>query len=158
MNKKNIVIIILIIMIVIIIIPTNESENIRIRVIGNSDTSEDISIKYNCVAIIKNIVNANDTKEQLIDKLPLIKKEIETYCSGKGVSATIEITKTKFPPKTLNGKMIDGGIYETLLIKLGKAEGSNYWTLLYPEYFNISFNDIYTGDVEIKWLILELLK
>ena len=142
----------------ICLIPSNESNNLRIRVIGNSDSSEDLNIKYNCVNIIKKYIESDFTREDVIDVLPYIEKEIETYCKNKDKEVSVKITNTTFPPKTLNGKIIDGGEYETLLVKIGEAKGSNYWTLLYPEYFDITFNDIYSGEVEVKWFIFELFK
>lgn len=142
----------------ICLIPSNESNNLRIRVIGNSDSSEDLNIKYNCVNIIKKYIESDFTREDVISILPYIEKEIETYCKSKDKEVSVKITNTTFPPKTLNGKIIDGGEYETLLVKIGEAKGSNYWTLLYPEYFDITFNDIYSGEVEVKWFIFELFK
>ena len=157
-NKKYLGILVIIIILIIAIIPSNKSENLRIRVIGNSDSSEDLNVKYTCVSIIKKYVKSDFTKEEVIEVLPKINSEIQNYCKSKNKNVSVGITKTVFPPKTLNGRIIDGGEYETLLVKIGEAKGSNFWTLLYPEYFDITFDDIYSGEVEVKWFILELFK
>ena len=44
-NKKYLGILVIIIILIIAIIPSNKSESLRIRVIGNSDSSEDFSDK-----------------------------------------------------------------------------------------------------------------
>lgn len=69
----------------------------------------------------------------------------------------MNLGKNKFPPKSLNDEVIPGGTYESLVITIGRGEGNNYWTLLYPEYYGITFEDINTGEVEIKSYFWELL-
>ena len=158
-NKRKIIIIIVLILIGILFITNQEKEydNLRIRVIANSDSYIDQKIKYECVDILKNIINVNDTKEQINKKIIYIEKSLEEVEKKYKVEIETGINIMNFPPKTLNDKLIPGGDYETLYIKIGKAKGKNYWTLLYPEYFDISFEDIYTGDVEIKFFFKELL-
>ncbi len=155
-NKKYLFVLVIIIVLIIMLVPSNEQNNLRIRVIGNSDSASDLNVKNTCVNIIKKHIKSDFTKEEVVSVLPNIEEEIKSYCDSRNIDVTIKIANTTFPPKTLNGKVIDGGEYETLLVKIGKAKGSNYWTLLYPEYFNVTFNDIYSGEVEVKWFILEL--
>ena len=82
-NKKYLGILVIIIILIIAIIPSNKSENLRIRVIGNSDSSEDLNVKYTCVSIIKKYVKSDFTKEEVIEVLPKINSEIQNYCKSK---------------------------------------------------------------------------
>lgn len=154
---KKIIYILLIVLFIIIIIPKDNGK-MRIRVIANSNSSYDQSIKYEIVSIIKNEINPNDTKEKIIKKIPDIKAQIDNKLKGKNIKYTIEIKKEHFPKKSLNGKIIPEGYYEALVIEIGEGNGKNWWTLLYPEYFNITYEDIESGDVEVKSYLFEKLK
>lgn len=61
-----------------------------------------------------------------------------------------------FPAKSYNGEFIPSGTYYTLLITIGKGNGNNFWTLLYPEYFNISFED--NNEIEYRSYIYDKFK
>ena len=141
--KKNIFILIIILIVVGGIFSSLEESDMRIRVIANSNNYSDQSIKYEVVSIVKKNISPNDTKEKIIKKLPKLRSEIK---------------KEHFPKKSLNGKLIPEGNYKALVIEIGEAKGKNWWTLLYPEYFNITYEDIESGDVEVKSYLLEKFK
>lgn len=159
MKKKIIKISLLIIGLILIyaIFLNSENNEFRIRVIANSNSESDIKIKKECFEIIKKYIKANDTKEDVKKVLPQIEEELENYSIKVNYSIKIDLGKNKFPPKTLNNKVISGGMYDSLVVTIGKGEGSNYWTLLYPEYYGITFEDIDTGNVEIKSYFWELI-
>lgn len=52
-----------------------------------------------------------------------------------------------FPAKSYDGQFVPSGSYPTVLIVIGEGKGKNFWTLLYPEFFQISFED----DNEIEY-------
>lgn len=152
------IIIIIFIVLLILFINTDSSQNIRIRVISNSDSDYDKMIKYECVEAIKSIIEANYSEKQIKESLTGIKSKLDIISNKYNKNIKLSFEKTKFPPKSLNEKIIEGGVYKTLLVRIGEAKGSNYWTLLYPEYFDISFDDIYSGEVEIKSFFYEQIK
>ena len=47
---------------------------------------------------------------------------------------------------------------KTLVITLGKGEGDNYWSLLYPEYYGVGFEEVNTGNVTYSFWLLEKFK
>lgn len=154
---KKIIYCLLIILFIIIIIPKDNDE-MRIRVIANSNSNYDQSVKYEIVSIVKSEINPNDAKEKIIKKFPKIKKEINSFCEKRGIKCTVEIRKEHFPKKSLNGKIIPEGYYESLVVEIGEGQGKNWWTLLYPEYFNITYEDIESGEVEVKSYFFEKIK
>lgn len=154
---KKIIYCLLIILFIIIIVP-KENDELRIRVIANSNSSYDQNIKGQVVSIIKSEIEPNDSKEKIVKKLPELKKKINAYCNAKGVNCKVEIRKEHFPTKSLNGKIIPEGDYEALVIELGEGNGKNWWTLLYPEYFNITYEDIESGEVSVKFYFFEKIK
>lgn len=154
---KKIIYCLLIVLFIIIIVP-KDNEELRIRVIANSNSSYDQSIKREVVSIVKSEIEPNDSAEKIIKKLPELKKKINAFCEKKGISCKVEIRKEHFNKKSLNGKIIPEGDYESLVIELGEGNGKNWWTLLYPEYFNISYEDIESGEVNVKFYFYEKIK
>ena len=71
------------------------------------------------------------------------------------VNFQIELKETVFPAKVLNGKVMPSGKYMTLLFTIGKGEGDNWWSILYPEFFGINYDD--SSEIEYKSFIYELL-
>ena len=153
--KKIIIIFVLILL--FITIGNNESESLRIRVKANSDSYVDQSIKKEIVKIVVKEIKANDTKEKVEEKIPILKENINKYLNGK-YQFSMSIKDEYFPEKCLNGKIIESGYYESLVIEIGKGKGKNWWTLLYPEYFNVSFEDIQRNEVEYRFYLFEKIK
>ncbi len=154
---KKFIYVILILIFIVLIIPKGE-ENLRIRVIASSDTNYDQRIKYEVVEIVKKVISPNDSKNIIKEKFPILEEKIKNFLLPKGITFNMEIKDEYFPKKSLNGKVIAEGYYEALVIELGEGMGKNWWTLLYPEYFNISFEDIKSGEVEVKFYFWERLK
>ena len=139
----KIIIIIITIFIFLNVINDEKEESLRFRVIANSDSSYDQSIKL----LVKNMILKEDicnlSLNIIEEKCAYILKE---YNVSYGVSVNIE--KQNFQTKYIGDELIKGGTYNTLVIRLGKAEGKNYWTVLDSKYFGFGFEDIETGDVE----------
>lgn len=128
----------------------SSEEDLRLRIIANSDSAIDQENKI----IVKNAI-----KEILGDLDALEVSEIEKRLSEKigeqiNDEITVEITKSYYPAKTYEEKFIPAGRYQTLLITIGEGKGSNFWTLLYPEYFDITFEE--QNEIEYRSYIVEL--
>lgn len=149
----KILIVIIAIFILINVFSEEKSEELRFRVIANSDSTYDQSIKL----IVKNMILKEDINNLPLniikDKCAYILKE---YNVSYGVSVSIE--KQKFDTKYFGDKIIKGGTYDTLVIRLGEALGKNYWTVLDPEYFGVGFEDIQTGDVKYELWIEKIFR
>lgn len=148
--KKFFIFIIIIIVIILLIAPEKE---MRIRVIANSDSSFDQRVKVEVAKHLKLVLL--ETRD-----LSIIKEEVE-YIIKKyncDYSVLISYKDQKYDAKYIGNEIIPGGVYNTLLIELGESKGKNYWSMLYPEYFNVEFEDINSGDVEFGWWIIDFLK
>lgn len=154
---KKICVIIIVLVLCFVLIKPKKDDHLRLRVIANSDEIVDIQIKLECVEIMKKIISPNDTKENIITKDTDIKKALESIENKYNVKITTGFEKMKYEAKMLDGKVIPSGIYETYYIKIGNSKGSNYWTVLYPEYFGISFDDIKSGEIIIDFYLRKLI-
>ncbi len=127
----------------------------RIRIIGNSDIPEDIEKKYKIrEALLEIFYEENlEVNSQNISKL---EQRLRTKTQHLNVDFTVEFRNVTFPAKMQNGKFIPSGTYKTLLITIGEGKGSNWWSVLYPEFFGLNYDD--SGEIEYRSFIYDLLK
>ncbi len=154
---KKLGLIIFIIILIVCIWPEN-TDNVRVRVVANSNSEVDQNHKNKVVRIMKGVIKCDDTYQEIIEKKEVLKDKLDQYAEKNNLDIYITINKTKFPTKILNGKVIEGGIYETLLITIGSGKGNNYWSLLYPEYYGFTFEDVNSDNIEVKFYIYEKIK
>ena len=89
-------------------------EIFRLHVVANSDSQEDQD------GVLENRSDRENAAAETI------KSQGETY----PVAASVETTY--FPDKTYGDCTFPAGEYEALNIRIGKAEGKNWWCVLYP--------------------------
>ncbi len=141
--KKKILIIVGIIIVALFLF--TGKEEMRVRVIANSNMTVDQELKKTIVKeITKEIIDLNN--------LDIIKKKVEYIIQANhySYSVTIKVEKQEFATKYYQTEVIKGGVYDTLVITIGEGAGDNYWSILYPEYFGVGFDDVSTGNVEYK--------
>lgn len=138
--------IVLIIFIIAMIIFNNKGEEIRVRIIANSNAQEDIlikeKIKLEVIEFIEKI--DGDVKEYINNNI----KELEIKLN-KIDNCIVTFENHIFMNKAYNDISIDNGEYLTLLIKIDEAKGDNWWTTLYP------VNDLNPTTIKYKSWILE---
>ncbi len=117
------------------------SDELRLRIIANSNSEVDQAKKKEIKEYLK-----NNLQEELVN-LQLEKMQTNLKEAFPNDAIVVERTIVGYEAKTYQGKIIPSGYYETILITIGEGKGKNFWTLLYPEFFNISFED----DHEIEY-------
>lgn len=141
-------------------------EILRFHVIANSDSEEDQSLKMKVkegvVQYVSTLTECGEdlesTKYILSLYLEEIKEEAEKIIKEEGYDyeTKVELTQSYFPVKTYGEAVFPEGIYEALKIEIGKAEGKNWWCVLYP---NLCFVDSAYGilDTEQKEMLKNVL-
>lgn len=126
-----------------------ECENIsnelfRLHILANSDSEEDQELKLMVRNKILEYTNTlyensnsksdtiNITKDNLSNILSVAQNEV--YKRGYSYTVTGEITKMYFNTRTYGDATIPSGMYDALRIKIGKAEGHNWWCVMYPSF------------------------
>ena len=130
-----------------------DSQEERIRIIANSNTSIDQEEKEKLRDALLEIFyyeNITDIKNNIYEINILLKEKVNIIHDF-----TVEYKKVSFPAKVLNNKFIPSGTYKTLLITIGNGKGDNWWSILYPEFFGINYDD--SDEIEYKSFIYELL-
>jgi len=119
-----------------------KQEYLRIHVRANSDSAADQRIKYlikdEIVAYLTPIIEDCESKEEAITTISsnekAINQLIDRFLKQNGFSYTsrIKICKEEFPTRVYDGTTLPAGIYEAVIVELGKAEGANWWCVVYP--------------------------
>ena len=119
---------------------------IRLRVIPNSNSTLDQNIK-------------NKVKKYIKNNIPLIEENVKQIFSENNYDMNFDINYglNYFPEKEYRGLKYNEGYYESVAISIGKAEGDNWWCVLFP---NLCLVDLETKDnVEYKsWIVEKINK
>ncbi len=157
---------------------------IRLHIIANSDSAEDQTLKLQIRdevleymdTLTKECETKEDARKIISQHLPDFENIANLVCEENEVSyrATASLSDSIFPTKEYGSFSLPAGRYEALKIKLGKAEGKNWWCVLFPplcvsaaeaESLNTEFSKkelrLITSDTteyQIKFKLLELFK
>lgn len=114
---------------------------VRMHVIANSDSEADQSLKLEVRDLVlekySTVLSGYESKDAALDAaqlmLPEIEKDVNAYLVGRAAyTCTVSIEESYFPTKTYGDYSLPRGNYTALCIRLGKAEGQNFWCVLYP--------------------------
>ena len=92
-------------------------------------------------------------KTSKLNEIELV-KYLDENLNKKFTNYKVEYIYDTYPAKSLNGNIIPSGTYPTIRITLGSGNGSNWWSILYPEYFNLDYDN--TGEVEYRSYFYDL--
>nr|WP_305146774.1 stage II sporulation protein R [Blautia marasmi] len=117
-------------------------EIFRLHVVANSDTEEDqnlkLHVKTKIVDYLEGILGEDRSLEATREAVKTHLDEIEEAAGqviadeGYDYPVAAAVEKTYFPDKTYGDCTFPAGEYEALNVKIGKAEGHNWWCVLYP--------------------------
>lgn len=124
------------------------SEIIRFHVLANSDREEDQELKIKVKDAVlemleqklKDASGIEETREILKNCLNEIKETAEYVIEKEGYDypVTVKLEPYEFPIKTYGDCTFPAGTYEALRVCIGKAEGKNWWCVVFP---NLCFTD-----------------
>lgn len=147
-----------------VIIP---DEAIRFRVIANSNSTEDQELKMkvkdnlqkNIKDILKEETDIKKVRLSLEKNIPSLKENVENTLKENNSKAYYEISygENYFPSKDYKGVVYNSGKYESLVVKLGKGEGNNFWCVLFPPLCLLDENEEQKKDTEYHLLVKDLL-
>ncbi|MEE3807614.1 stage II sporulation protein R [Lysinibacillus fusiformis] len=114
----------------------DEQENdFRIRVIANSNTTQDQLEKEQLVQELKpyfmQVATAGNVgSEQILS----LKQQIETELSENypQMDTQIVIGDNLFPPKRQGAILYPQNVYHSIVVKIGDARGDNWWCSIFP--------------------------
>lgn len=124
----------------------------RLHVIANSNSDEDQNLKYIVRDSLINYMNTlccnSSSKEETIRIVSEHLNDFENIANetikenGFSYVATVEIGNFEFPTKSYADITFPAGFYDALRVKIGNANGKNWWCVLYP---SLCFIDTTSG-------------
>ena len=140
---------------------------IRLRVIPNSNSVLDQNMKNKVKKYLENntynLIKDEDSKEVAREKIknniPKTKEDIEQIFNENNYNMNFSINYglNYFPEKEYRGLKYEEGYYESVVISIGKAEGDNWWCVLFPNLCLVDLEN--TNDVEYKsWIVEKINK
>lgn len=121
---------------------TQPEELIRFHVLANSDSEEDQALKRAVRdAILEEVsprLAASKSLEESRQILTGMRTEIEQIGQevvrewGKNYEVKTDYGYFTFPTKSYGTLVLPAGEYEAVRVLIGKAEGSNWWCVLFP--------------------------
>lgn len=129
-------------------------EVIRFHVRANSDSEEDQQLKLKVkeavveylAAALEEAETIEEAREMIAEDIEEIIKTAKEVIASEGQEYTVEayFTKEYFPVKCYGDITLPAGEYEAFRIDIGRAEGKNWWCVLFPK---LCFVDVCYGVV-----------
>lgn len=139
---------------------------IRFRVLANSNSPKDQKIKAEVrdkmqeelYQILKNTKSITEARALINNNLDDFKQILDTEMEDKEYSYKIDYGMHDFPEKKYKGITYEAGMYESLLITLGKGEGDNFWCVLFPPMCLLEAEETSKQEVEYKSFIKDIIE
>ena len=140
----------------VIAVSNNLSDAVfRLHVIANSDSVEDQALKLKVRDSLINYMNSIgsncSTKEEAINLAIAHQEDFKNIAektileNGYDYEVKININNFYFPTKNYGDISLPAGNYDALRVEIGKAEGQNWWCVMFP---SLCFIDLNNGIVD----------
>ncbi|MGE7842346.1 stage II sporulation protein R [Lysinibacillus sp. NPDC093712] len=114
----------------------NEQENdFRIRVIANSNTTDDQLEKEQLVQDLKPyLIQVGSTTNVDNDNFVILKESIEAELKENypQLRTQVLLGDNLFPPKRQDAMFYPQNMYHSIVVKIGDARGDNWWCSIFP--------------------------
>lgn len=115
---------------------------IRLHVIANSNSEYDqelkLKVRDGILSTVEELTRDCKTKDEAEKVLTENSGEIKDAAyrvleeNGSDLSVSIEIGKEKYPTRDYGDLRLPSGTYCSVRVKLGDADGKNWWCVLFP--------------------------
>ncbi|MFA5407624.1 MAG: stage II sporulation protein R [Bacilli bacterium] len=141
------------------------NEAIRFRVLANSNSSSDQQVKEkvkeglqsNMYALLEDTKSVDEARTIIKTNMTNLSHTIDATLQDEDqdITYTIDFGSHYFPSKVYKGIEYQAGNYESLLVKIGKGLGDNWWCVLFPPLCLLEAEE--ATDVEYKFFVQELI-
>lgn len=131
-------------------------ESIRLRILANSDGTQDQLVKRQIrdsiveqmnqwVAALEDPQSLEQARALIQNHLPELNALVGAELEKRGIeySYKVELGVVPFPTKLYGGTVYPAGEYEAVRVTLGEGKGQNWWCVLFPP---LCFIDAGSGD------------
>lgn len=114
----------------------------RVHILANSDSAEDQNLKLQVRdALIQRAEPLLDGVESKDEAIKIISENLELlqstaseviYSQGFDYPVKLSVTNMYFTTRYYGDVTMPGGFYDALRVEIGRAEGKNWWCVMYP--------------------------
>lgn len=141
---------------------------IRVRVIANSNTIGDQSMKMKVKEYIEksispmlvDVESVEEARAIIKGQIEQLNQEIEVLFQENDYDQDfiIHFGDNYFPEKDYKGVHYEAGAYESLVVTIGEGEGDNWWCVLFPPLCLLEAEDNNSSDVEYQLFVVKMLE
>lgn len=145
-----------------------DSEFIRIHIRANSNASNDQNVKYAVkdaiveylTPVVAGSKNRADVYSRIAAVLPALEREADKVLrrSGFEYGARAKMTAEEFPHRVYQETVLEGGVYDALVMELGGGAGDNWWCVVYPPLCFVDAKGTGADGISYKSKIAELIR
>lgn len=115
---------------------------VRLHVLAHSDSEHDQSVKLfvrdrvleELRILLENTENPEDAIAVITENLEYLRDVCNETLAilGEEKTAVLILSEEKYPTRHYENMSLPAGVYQSLQIKIGEAEGQNWWCVLFP--------------------------
>ena len=115
---------------------------VRVHILANSDSAEDQTLKLKVrdavieagAGVLDGVTDRTQAEDRLKEALPRLIQTAQqcVYDEGFSYPVTAELTTMYFTTRTYDSGTFPAGRYRAVRFSIGKAEGKNWWCVMYP--------------------------
>ena len=145
-----------------------EYDYFRLHIVANSNSTNDQELKYlvksKLIDFYTPYLADVDSKDEAIRVVNenldvaslLINKSLQEI--GVTYGAELQVKQEQFPTRYYENFCLEEGVYDSIIIKLGKGEGDNWWCVVYPPLCFLNKNAEGAQDIIYKSKFLEIIE
>ena len=117
---------------------TSNTGVLRLHVIAASDSEEDqsakLAVRDAILPLFSKAESYADARAFLLSHGSEIQSAAEAALSARGLDYGVQLSlgRETFPDRTYGDLLFPAGDYDALCVRLGPAEGHNWWCVLFP--------------------------
>ena len=115
---------------------------VRLHIIANSDSEADQLLKLavrddilgKAADLTEDCESQTEARAVIGENLSLLEDSAKEVISENGYSYAVsaELSDEYYPTKEYEGMRLPAGVYSSLRIKIGSAQGRNWWCVIFP--------------------------
>ena len=172
--KRSFVAIFIVVLVIILCVTTlahqyvDTSKYLRIHIRANSNSDIDQDVKYRIKGEVvkllspklRGVKDADTAKEIVLKNIDNINNVANKVLEDGGYNyrASTILHKEKFPTRYYGNMTLEEGVYDALIVNLGRAEGNNWWCVVFPPLCFVRSEEVGSGKFTYVSKIKELLQ
>lgn len=118
--------------------PIADADQMRFRIVANSNSTQDQLIKQDMLKEIEPIIkqlSVQTNGTEMDQNLAVVEQEIQNKLSTKFSQQSIQVSRKQelFPAKRYEGFLYPQNYYDALVVTIGSGKGDNWWCALFPK-------------------------